>query len=93
MTKHELFEELEAFDPNWQRNYRSVITAAKAAKADELLREWLRTHQGETYLSHIHATRDYLAEIEEYQALLAEEEAKLPFGYHNLSNVKGDYFG
>jgi len=93
MNRHELFEELDAFDPQWQKNYRSVISAAQAAGASAILKEWLRTHQGETYLSHIHATRDYLKEIEEYKALIAEEESKLPFGYHNLGSVKGEYFG
>jgi len=93
MNRHELFEELDAFNPHWQQAYRSVIAAAKAAGAQELLSDWLKTHQGETYLSHIHATRDYLKEIEEYKALIAEEESKLPFGYHNLGSVKGEYFG
>lgn len=92
-SKHELFEELEAFDPSWQNRYTSVTSAAKAAKCEDLLVDWLSTHQGETYLAHIHATRDYLEEIREYQDLLADEESKLPFGYGNLSAVRGEYFG
>lgn len=93
MPRHELFDELDAFDPRWQSKYRSVISAAKAAGVGELLRDWLSSHQGETYLSHIHATRDYLKEIEDYKKLREEEESKLPFGYSNLGSVKSEYFG
>jgi hypothetical protein len=85
MSRHELFDELDAFDPKWQINYKSVISAAKAARCEWALSDWLSTHQGETYLSHIHATRDYLAEVEEYRLLREKEFAALPFGFGSKS--------
>ena len=90
--KHELFEELEAFDPKWQEKHKSLFEAAQAAGANDLLREYLETPQGESYLAHIAAVRDYLTEIQEYQKELEASESKLRYGYHNLSEVSGKYF-
>lgn len=89
---HELFEELDAFDPRWRINFSSVISAAKAAGAESLLDQYLQTPEGEGYLANVAAVRDYLAEIEEHKRLVALEEGSLKFGYHNLGSVKGGYF-
>lgn len=33
IAMHELFEQLEAFDPKWQQHYATLVDAAKAANA------------------------------------------------------------
>ena len=88
-TKHELFEELEAFDPKWQEHYRSLFEAATAAKVRDLLVQYLETPAGGAYLSHTAGVRDYKAEIEEHQRLVELEQGSLRFNYSNLGTVKG----
>ena len=47
--KHELFEELEAFDIKWQMRYATVAKAAQAAKVLPLYADWLRSADGVRY--------------------------------------------
>ena len=92
MYKHELFEELDAFDPQWQNRYPSVLSAAAAAKCKDLLNQWLDTPEGEVYLTNVAAVRDYMAEIEQYRRQVEAEQSALPFGYGSLGSLKGEYF-
>lgn len=48
-NKHDLFWELEAFNPRWQSIYKTVALAAKAAKALPMYSEWLGTPEGLRY--------------------------------------------
>lgn len=47
--QHELFEELEAFDPRWQQHYPRIIDAATAADVLDLYAAWTKTQAGLAY--------------------------------------------
>jgi uncharacterized protein (UPF0147 family) len=74
--KHELFEELEAWNPHWQQVARSIRDAAERAQVEALYEDWLRTAEGIAYLERISNVPDYARAIE------AQREAveRLPFG-------------
>ncbi len=87
---HEIFEELEAFDPLWHMNYHSMSEAIEAAAHGapyviELYEDYLSTPEGLKYLENIASTRDYLAEFRAAQR--AEEESSLPFKLSNIGKV------
>lgn len=46
MDKHELFEELEAFNPKWQSHYASTVDAAYAAGVLDLYYAWKNSPDG-----------------------------------------------
>ena len=84
--KHELFEELDAFDPHWQENYRTVHEAAKAADVFWLFEEFLETPEGIRYLETTAGVFDYLAAIEAAQK--AEEESSLPYKLNDVGRAR-----
>lgn len=55
---HELFEEIEAYDPKWRQRYPTVRAAAQAAGCPELYTKWLLTPAGRTYADHIASLPD-----------------------------------
>jgi hypothetical protein len=72
--RHDLFEELDAFNPRWQSEYRTIEAAAKAAGALELYQDWLRTEHGQHYLRNIRSAHDHAADNERRKA---QREAEL----------------
>lgn len=49
MDKHELFEQLDAFDPKWQEHYSTLRYAACAARVEDMFFDWLQTSDGRKY--------------------------------------------
>jgi hypothetical protein len=49
MFKHDLFLELDMFNPAWRDRYPSIQAAATAAKVSDMYREWLTTTEGMGY--------------------------------------------
>lgn len=47
--KHDLFWDLEAFDPHWQLHYKTLRAAAVAAKVLTMMSDWLTTDEGRRY--------------------------------------------
>lgn len=45
MFKHDLFLELDMFCSVWQNRFPSLLAAAKAAKVEDLYRDWI-LHDG-----------------------------------------------
>jgi hypothetical protein len=73
--KHELFEELDAFDPKWQEHYLSLRSAALAANCLELYDSWRKTPDGARVDRAVGGTPDYLSAIKTAQ----EAAERLPF--------------
>lgn len=61
---HELFEELDAFNPRWQAAYRTVAVAATAAGVSSLYLDWLRTPQGKLHEAIMADVADTIAQNE-----------------------------
>ena len=77
-VRHPLFDELDAFDPNWQNKYPDLRTAVEAAaeqthyvKMDYM--DWLSTPEGIAYTEQVASVPDMKGYIEECQK--AEEES------------------
>jgi hypothetical protein len=66
--KHDLFWELEAFDPRWQTRYSTIKQAAEAAGVMLEYHSWLSTAEGKTYRRAMRGVPDTLALIAEAQA-------------------------
>jgi hypothetical protein len=77
---HELFEELDAFDPKWRDHYATVRGAAIAAACHDLYLKWRSTPEGQACAAIYRDVPDYLG------ATRAAQEAadRLPF---NLGDV------
>lgn len=73
--KHELFEELDAFHPQWRTYYLSIAEAAAAAGVTHIYHEWLRTAEGKAYTERFSAVPNYLGAIKAAQ----EAAERLPF--------------
>jgi hypothetical protein len=79
-VKHELFEELEAWNPKWQQIARNIRDAAERAGALALYDSWLQTSEGKAYLQTLAGVPDYTGAIKAAQ----ESADRLPF---NLGNI------
>ena len=75
MVKHQLFEELEAFDPRYAQRYRTLRDAAIAADCLPLFLDYLRSAQGQAYATEVAAVPDALGAIEAAQ----ESADRLPY--------------
>ncbi len=83
--KHELFEELEAFDPKWQTHYPTILAAASAANVEGLYRIWLaNTVEGKDYFQRMKDVADTAGAIKRAQ----DSAERLPFGLGNLGAEK-----
>lgn len=56
---HELFEELEAFDPKWKLKYSTTYDAAVAANALDLYADYTQTLLGSAYVRTYANVPDY----------------------------------
>ena len=89
--QHPLFEELEAFDPNWQRNYNTLLEAVAAATVDPLVwLDWLGTEAGARYLGQhvLDAPHDYQADNE---ARAAQREAEVNMARRGQAQTRRGY--
>lgn len=81
--RHELFDELEAFDPKWQTHYPTLLAAAKAARAEELFCQWLSwTAEGNKYAHSMNGVPDY--------SVKRADARSLPYSLDNIGEVPDD---
>lgn len=73
--KHDLFYDLEAFDPKWQMHYRTIALAARAAGVLGMFSEWLLTQEGRQYREVMRGVPDTL----ELTRLAQEAADRLPY--------------
>lgn len=85
--KHDLFFELEAFNPRWQTRYRTVKDAALAAGVPDVFKQWLTTAEGQRYAL-LHTDVPDVLEITRRQQ---EAMATLPFTLTSLPTRPHDY--
>lgn len=71
--RHELFEELDAFDPYWQKNYRTLAQAVVAASAITPYIRDLYTDYANSSVRSVDGVPDILGYIEDCKK--AEEES------------------
>ena len=74
--KHELFEELDAFDKHWRDHYATVRGAAIAAGVHDLYLQWRATPEGQACASITRDVPDYLGAVKAAQ----EAAERMPFG-------------
>lgn len=86
-NKHDLFWELEAFNPRWQTCYRTVLEAAKAAQVIEMYTDWLFTPTGKRYQELHNDVPDTLERVR----LEQEAMQRLPFTITSLQPKCNDY--
>lgn len=78
--KHELFEELEAFNPRWQQRYATIRDASIAAGVLPLYVTWLETtHQGALYSFRMRDVPDY--------SVKRSSKTSLPYSLDNIGEV------
>ncbi len=73
---HELFDELDAWNPRWREQCRSIYEAARASGAGELYRLWAQTEDGRNYERLMFGVPNYQSAIEAQQ----EAANRLPTG-------------
>jgi hypothetical protein len=73
--KHELFEELEAFDPRWREHYATLEAAALHAGCIDLYKQWRKTPEGKSVSAFYKDVPDYVSAIKASQ----EAAERLPF--------------
>jgi hypothetical protein len=64
---HNLFEELEAWNPRWREQYRTLWDAAQAAGEQALYYAWIKTEDGRNYERLMYGVPNYSAAIEQTQ--------------------------
>ena len=62
--RHELFEVLEAADPNWQKRYRSIAHAASGLRAMDEYRDFIKTPAGVHYLRKVASAHNHARDNE-----------------------------
>lgn len=85
--KHDLFFELEAFNPRWQTRCRTVQAAAVAANVEKVFKQWLTTDEGQRYTALHSNVPDTLERVRQEQ----EAMASLPFTLTSLPTRPHDY--
>jgi len=83
--RHELFDELEAFDPRWQQHYRTTREAVLAAgeRAVELFRDWA-AGDGKGSVA-CQSVPDTIAAVERLQRAAAS--TSLPFRLNTIGRL------
>lgn len=77
--RHDLFLDLDAFDPKWQIHYKTIALAATAAKVMHMYSEWLGTVDGRRYQEILRDVPDTIAK-NEAERLLREKAARIVGG-------------
>lgn len=81
---HELFEELEAFDPKWRLKYATTLEAAKAAGVHSLWLDWCQSRN--TTECRPGQVPDVLGAIQRLQA----QSSSLPYTLNTIGEVPDD---
>lgn len=93
----EFLEELYAFDPLWQKNYTSMLSASRAAGIEGIYRLWLLSPAGRRRSLVLEGGRDYVGEQQAhtaaYERLMAdiERQGYDPTGDEDTSAPEGSY--
>lgn len=83
---HELFEELQAFNPRWQQDYCTLQAAASAAGLQDMYSDWCRGRGAHT--AGCQPCRDMVAAV---SALKAQAQtASLPFRLDTIGQAECD---
>lgn len=82
---HELFEELNAFDPKWPDHYLTIGEAAQYAGLTDLYRDWAQTTEGREHIE-LFAVPDILSAVEE-----AQRDADIERELYNADEAYNDY--
>jgi len=85
---HELFEELQAFDPHWNDRFNSLqeavdFVAQETPYINEMHIDFLNTPEGRAYEDDIVSVFDYQGAIKAEQ----ESAKKMPFTLSNIGHV------
>jgi hypothetical protein len=88
--RHELFDELEAFDPIWFKVFHNIKEAVDAASVEtpyisNIYRNFLLTPSGQKYSTEISNVPDVKRAVEAMQR--AEEESSLPFKLKDIGRA------
>lgn len=62
--QHDLFFDLDAFDPKWQLHYPTILEAARAAKVLIMYTNWIQTDEGRRYKALLQDVPDTVAQNE-----------------------------
>jgi predicted metal-dependent HD superfamily phosphohydrolase len=62
LDRHELFDELDAADPRWQKNYRSIPHAAAGLNLLKSYRDFANTPAGVEYRRKIASAHDHVGD-------------------------------
>lgn len=83
---HELFEELEAWRPDWQQVVPRVMDAARCAgsRAEALYRDWLQTAQGQQYERLMYQVPNYAGALQAAQ----ESADRLPAVVATMKDIQ-----
>lgn len=88
--RHELFDELDAFNPLWFKVYHTIPEAVadcatQTAYVEDMYIDWKQTPEGVAYIENIGNVFDYQGAIEAEQQ--AEAESSLPFKLSNIGST------
>jgi hypothetical protein len=86
-TEHEVFLELDAFDPKWRSHYPTMKAACEAACCEDLRQDWLRTEAGARIAEALRNVPDYLADAARERELASHTVDRLP---HQMVDDEGD---
>ena len=62
--RHELFDVLEAADPNWQKRYASLAHAASGLRAVDEYHEFIKTPDGQQYVRKVMSVHNHARDNE-----------------------------
>jgi hypothetical protein len=77
VSKHELFEELEAWDRRWQQRCETIAEAAMRAGVEAEYEDWLRTADGIVYLERMRNVPDTLGAVRKEQEMMSRARYNL----------------
>lgn len=75
---HDVFLELDAFDPRWRSHYPTLKAACAAAGCEDLRQDWLRTDAGKQIADCLRNVPDYLADAARERELASHTVDPLP---------------
>lgn len=71
--KHELFEVLDAADPQWQKRYPTLAHAASGLRAVEEYHEFIKTPEGQQYVRKVASAHNHARDNERRAAQINAE--------------------
>jgi hypothetical protein len=78
-SDHEVFLELDAFDPKWRSHYPTMKAACAAAGCEDLRQDWIRTDTGAKIAAAMQNVPDYAADAARERELSTHGLDPLPY--------------